>query len=129
MQPPTVATYTNQQVAMATTVAAAVALCFWLIYRYNETLLLGVTGIIIAIAVRPLVRRLRRLGISQGLGVAIVYVLLLAGLLAFVLFGVPLIAAQATTIGERIQELYTEFYNLLLTTENFFLRRLLRTLP
>lgn len=121
--------WSNRQIIWGTVAVAAVALCFWLIYRYNETILLVVSGIIISIAVRPIVRRLRNLGIPQGIGVGIVYFILLLVLIVFALYGIPLIASQSTTIIGRLQVLYTDFYELLTTTENYFLRRLLSTLP
>ncbi len=121
--------WSNRQVIWATVAVAAVALCFWLIYRFNETLLLLISGIIISIAVRPIVRRLRKLGIPQGIGVGIVYLLLFGALVFFGVYGVPLIASQSATITERGQALYSEFYELIRTTENYFLRRLLTTLP
>jgi predicted PurR-regulated permease PerM len=121
--------WSNRQVIWATVTAAAVALLFWLIYRFNETILLLIAGIIIAIAVRPIVRRLRKLGIPQGVGVGMVYLILLITLVLFGVYGVPLIASQSATIVERAQTLYSEFYQVISTTENYFLRRLLTTLP
>lgn len=121
--------WSNRQVIWATVAVAAVALCFWLVYRFNETILLVVSGIIISIAVRPIVRRLRKFGIPQGVGVGVVYLILLLALVLFGVYGIPLIASQSATITERGQELYSEFYGLISTTENYFLRRLLTTLP
>lgn len=121
--------WSNRQVIWATVTVAAVALCFWLIYRFNETILLLVSGIIISIAVRPIVRRLRKLGIPQGVGVGLVYLVLLVALVLFGVYGIPLIASQSATIVERMQGLYSDFYAVITTTENYFLRRLLTTLP
>lgn len=121
--------WSNRQVIWATVVVAAVVLCFWLVYRFNETILLLVSGIIISIAVRPIVRRLRKVGIPQGVGVGVVYLILLLALVLFGVYGIPLVASQSATITERGQELYSEFYALISTTENYFLRRLLTTLP
>jgi predicted PurR-regulated permease PerM len=121
--------WSNRQIIWATVTVAAVALIFWLIYRYNETILLVVSGIIIAIAVRPIVRRLKNLGVPQGVGVGIVYLVLLLTLVLFAVYGIPLIASQSATIVERTRTLYTDFYTLLTTTENYFLRRLLTALP
>jgi predicted PurR-regulated permease PerM len=121
--------WSNRQIIWATVTVAAVALLFWLIYRYNETILLVVSGIIIAIAVRPIVRRLKNLGVPQGVGVGLVYLVLLLALVLFAVYGIPLIASQSATIVERTRTLYTDFYTLLTTTENYFLRRLLTALP
>lgn len=122
-------TWTNRQVSAATVISAIVALGFWLIYRYYETILLFIAAIIIAIAVRPIVRRLRKVGIPSAVGVALVYIVLLVTLVLFALYGIPLIVSQSTTIVERARTLYTDFYNLISTTDNFFLSRLLTALP
>lgn len=90
--------WTFWRVAWATLVLAAVGLSFWLLYRFHQVIFILFVAIVIGTILRPVVVWLHRRGTPQKAGVILVYLLLLALLIGFVLLLFPLIAEQTTTI-------------------------------
>lgn len=121
--------WTNRQVVQATIAIAVVGAGFWLLFRYYETLLILITAIILSIAVKPIVARLRRLGVPSWLGVSIVYLTLLAVVLGFLIYGLPLMVAQSATVLDQTATLYADFYRQIQASDNRLIHTLARALP
>lgn len=120
---------TVRQLITATLVVALVGAGFWLLFRFHQVVLIFIAAVIISIAIRPVVTRLRRLGVPSKIGVLLVYALLLLLLAAFLRFGSPLIAEQVSTIGESLSEGYAGLRRSIVEAPNLLLARLGTALP
>jgi predicted PurR-regulated permease PerM len=90
----------------ATLVLAFVALCFWLLYRFNQVVFILFVAILIGTVIRPAVAWLNRRGLPLIAGGILVYLLLLSVLIIFVLLLFPLIVEQGTTIAAAVPGYY-----------------------
>jgi predicted PurR-regulated permease PerM len=97
------------EVARATLVVIGVVLGCFLVWRVQEVLFLLVLAILLATAIEPLVKRLRRGPFTRGTGVLAVYtlIIILIGLPVYLLL--PSVASQGeaftTTLPDRLQQL------------------------
>jgi predicted PurR-regulated permease PerM len=98
--------WTFRRVVWATLVLVFVALGFWLLYRFNQVVFILLIAIMLGTVIRPVVTWLNRRGIPRLVGVMLVFLMLLALLIGFVLLAVPLILAQATTIAAAMPGYY-----------------------
>jgi predicted PurR-regulated permease PerM len=98
--------WTFRRVVWATLVLVFVALGFWLLYRFNQVIFILLIAIMLGTVIRPAVTWLNRRGLPRLAGVMLVFLLLLALLIGFVLLAVPLIVAQATTIAAAMPGYY-----------------------
>src|SRR3989337_1083396 len=98
--------WTFQRVVWATLVLVFVALGFWLLYRFNQVVFILFIAIVMGTVIRPVVAWLHRRGLSRIAGVILVYLLLLALLISFVLLLFPLIVEQGTTIAAAVPGYY-----------------------
>ena len=81
-------------------------LCFWLLYRFNQVIFVLFIAIVIGTVLRPAVTWLHRRGLPRIVGAILVYLLLLALLIGFVLVLFPLIVEQGTTIAAAVPGYY-----------------------
>ena len=98
--------WTFWRVVWATIVIVFLALCFWLLYRFNQVIFILFIAIVIGTVIRPAVAWLHLRGLSRIAGVILVYTLLFTLLVSFVLLLFPLIIEQATTITAAIPGYY-----------------------
>ena len=82
--------WTFRRVMGATLVLVLVALGFWLLYRFHQVVLISFIAILMGTVIRPVVTWLHRRGLPRTAGVMLVYLLLLALLIGFVLLLFPL---------------------------------------
>lgn len=113
----------------ATTVVGLVGLAVWLLFRFHQVILLLLAGIIISLALSPVVDRLKARGVSPGLAVAFIYGLMFIAGLLLVIFGAPTIAEQVANIGVQLSDAYEAIVQNLLQTPSLLLRRLAESLP
>src|SRR5205085_11350341 len=98
-----------QEIARAALIVIGVAFGCYLLWRVQEVLFLLVLAILLATAIEPVVKRLRRGPFTRGSGVLAVYTLIIVaiGLPAYIL--VPSVISQAaaftTTLPDRIDQL------------------------
>ena len=97
-QPPAAA-WSFRQVAAATFTLALVAISFWLLYLFNGVVFILFIAIVIGTVIRPLVVWLYWRGVPRMAGVILLYVLLLALLIGFLLLLFPLISEQSLAIA------------------------------
>jgi predicted PurR-regulated permease PerM len=95
-----------RRVMWATLVLVSVALSFWLLYRFNQVIFVLFTAIVIGTVLRPAVTWLHRRGLPQMAGAVLVFLLLLALLMGFVVVLFPLIVEQGTTIAAAVPGYY-----------------------
>ncbi|MAU00024.1 MAG: hypothetical protein CL608_23015 [Anaerolineaceae bacterium] len=121
--------WTFWRVAWATLVLAFVGLSFWLVYRFYQVIFILFVAVVIGTILRPMVLWLQRRGLPQKAGVSLVYLLLLALLIGFVLLLFPLIAEQSTTIAAAIPGYYQSVYGWTLENPNLLTESLRAILP
>jgi len=113
----------------ATLVLVFVALSFWLLYRFNQVVFILFIAIVMGTVIRPAVAWLHRRGLPRIAGVILVYLLLLALLIGFVLLLFPLIVEQGTTIAAAVPGYYQSLREWMVNYPNQMIVRLSEFLP
>ena len=113
----------------ATLVLVFVVLCFWFLYRFNQVVFIFFIAIVSGTVIRPAVNWLHRRGLPQMAGVWVVYFILLALLISFVLLLVPLIVEQGTTIALAVPGYYQSLRAWMVNSANPFIVQLNGFLP
>jgi predicted PurR-regulated permease PerM len=121
--------WTFRRIMWATLVLVSVALCFWLLYRFNQVFFVLFIAIVMGTVIRPAVTWLNRRGLPQMAGVILVYLLLLALLIGFVLLLFPLIVEQGTTIAAAVPGYYQGLREWMANYPNPMIGRLSVLLP
>ena len=121
--------WTFRRVAWATLVLVSVALSFWLLGRFNQVVFILFIAILIGTVIRPPVAWLHGRGLSRIAGVILVYFLLLALLIGFVLLLFPLIFDQSTTIAAAVPGYYQSLREWMVNYPNQLIVRLSEFLP
>jgi predicted PurR-regulated permease PerM len=98
--------WTFRRVVWATLVLVFVALGFWLLYRFNQVVFILLIAIMLGTVIRPVVTWLNRRGLPRMAGVILVFLLLLALFISFLLLLFPLIVTQGTTIAATVPGYY-----------------------
>ncbi len=98
--------WTFRRVVWATLVLVVVFLGFWILYRFYQVVFILFIAILIGTVIRPVVTWLYRRGLPRIAGVILVYLLLLALLISFVLLLFPLIVEQGATIVAAVPGYY-----------------------
>lgn len=94
------------RVAIATIMIIGIVVSVWLVWQVRSILLLLGVGILFGAIIEPLVNRLRRIGLSRGQALLILYVgffTILGGALYYIL---PLLAAQITAFDDAIPAIF-----------------------
>ena len=121
--------WTFRRVMWATLVLVFVALGFWLLYRFNQVVFILFIAIVIGTVIRPVVAWLHRRGLPRIAGVILVYLVLLALLISFVLLLFPLIVEQGTTIAAAVPGYYQNLREWMGNDPNQWIVRLSEFLP
>jgi predicted PurR-regulated permease PerM len=128
-QRPCLPKLTPRQVILGTLAVVLVILAFWLLYLLRYVFIILFLGIILSLAIRPVVSWLNRHNVPSGAGVAVVYLGLLAFLVGFILLLVPLLADQVALILGNLPNYYQAFRSWFLDSHNLLLLRLGLELP
>ncbi len=121
--------WTFRRVMGATLVLVFVALSFWLLYRFYQVVFILFIAIVMGTVIRPVVTWLQRRGLPRIAGVILVYLLLLALLISFVLLLFPLIVEQGTTIAAAVPGYYQSLREWMVNYPNQLIVRLSEFLP
>src|SRR3990170_240291 len=121
--------WTFRRVMWATLVLVFVALSFWLLYRFNQVVFILFIAIVLGTVIRPVVTWLHRRGLPRIAGVILVYLLLFALLISFVLLLFPLIVEQGTTIAVAVPGYYQSLREWMVNYPNQLIVRLSEFLP
>jgi len=113
----------------ATLVLVSVAFSFWLLYRFSQVVFILFIAIVIGTVIRPVVAWLYSRGVPRMAGVILVYLLLLALLISFVLLLFPLIVEQGTTIAAAVPGYYQSLREWMVNYPNQLIVRLSEFLP
>jgi predicted PurR-regulated permease PerM len=121
--------WTFQRVMLATLVLVFTALSFWLLYRFYQVVSILFIAIMIGTVIRPVVTWVYRRGLPRIAGIMLVYLLLLALLIGFVLLLFPLIVEQGTTIAAAVPGYYQSLREWMVNYPNQWIVRLSELLP
>ena len=121
--------WTFRRVMWATLVLALVALGFWLLYRFYQVVFILFIAIVLGTVLRPAVTWLHRRGLPRIAGGILVYFLLLALLIGFMLLLFPLLAEQGATIVAAVPGYYQSVREWMVGTPNQLMTRLSEFLP
>ena len=121
--------WTFRRVMWATLVLVFVALCFWLLYKFNQVVLILFIAIVMGTVIRPAVAWLHHRGLPRLTGVVLVYLLILAFLMGFVLLLFPLIVEQGTRIIAAVPGYYQSLREWMANYPNQLIVRLGEFLP
>ena len=121
--------WTFRRVVWATLVLVSVALSFWLLYRFNQVVFILFIAIVMGTMIRPVVAWLHRRGLPRIAGVSLIYLLLLALFIGFVLLLFPLIVEQGTTIAAAVPGYYQSLREWMVNYPNQLIVRLSEFLP
>lgn len=121
--------WTFRRVMGATLVLVSVALCFWLLYRFNQVVLILFTAVLIGSVIRPAVTWLHRRGLPRVAGIFLIYFLLFALLIGFVLLLFPLVVEQGTTIAAGVPGYYQSLRDWMVANPNQWIVQLSEFLP
>jgi predicted PurR-regulated permease PerM len=113
----------------ATLVLVFVALSFWLLYRFNQVVFILFIAILMGTVIRPVVAWLYSRGVPRIVGVILIYLLLLALFIGFVLLLFPLIVEQSTTIAAAVPGYYQSLREWMVNYPNQSIVRLSEFLP
>ena len=121
--------WTFRRIVWATLVLVSIALGFWLFYRFSQVVFIFFVATLMGTVIRPAVAWLHRRGLPRIAGVMLVYFLLLALLIGFVLLLVPLIVEQGATIAAAVPGYYQSLREWTVNNPSQLIRRLGEFLP
>jgi len=121
--------WTFRRVIGATLVLFFVALGFWLIYRFYQVAFILFISIVMGTVIRPAITWLQHKGPPRLGGIIVVYILLFALLVGFMLLLFPLIVEQGTKMVETFPVYYLDLRQWLVTSSNHLFARLGSFLP
>jgi predicted PurR-regulated permease PerM len=120
---------TAGRVALATALVAMAVGGFYLVFRFNQVVIIAFAAVIVGTAVRLLVDRLRARGLNRVTGTVLIYAALL-GVLALLLgLGLPLLIGQAETLQATAVDAYRAVHGWLASAPNLVLLRVAAALP
>jgi predicted PurR-regulated permease PerM len=118
-----------RQVVAATLIAIAIALAFWLLYRFHHIIIIFFAALVLSTAIQPVIRQMHKFGMPHAVGVVIVYLFFLLVLAGFFGLLAPLAFTQATRLAATFPDLYTVGREAMLANSSFFIWRLALVLP
>lgn len=129
MKPYEVPVIPARQLVWWTVGVMAVVGCFWLLWRFQDILLLLLTAVIFSTAVRPGVLWLEKRGIPKPVGILLIFVVIATLLGLLIWYSLPVLARQGTAIAQNLADGYFELRQSLLRLPNILIRRIIFILP
>jgi predicted PurR-regulated permease PerM len=121
--------WSNSQVALATVFIVVVGVLFWLLFRFRIAVFILFVSIVISIAITPAVEWLQRRKLPRPAGVIVVYLIILAFVIAFLALVAPLLIEQTADIGETMPAYYQDLRQWLISSPSLLVRRMGVELP
>jgi predicted PurR-regulated permease PerM len=116
--------WTPRRIVLVTISVVALALLFWLLYRFRAVLLFFFIAVIMATAIRPIVEWFARRGLRRTYAEVLVYLVLLAALAGFLMFVMPLILEQSARVANQLDGYYRSARYFLVNSPSDILHRL-----
>jgi predicted PurR-regulated permease PerM len=121
--------WTPRRVVQATFIVVAIAVAFYLIYRFQLVVLSLFSAIIISTAMEPALIWLRKRGISRGIAAAMIFSVILILAIGVILLMAPLITEQGTEIVETFGFYYETARDWMAQSSNLLVRRIGLQMP
>jgi predicted PurR-regulated permease PerM len=121
--------WTFRHVMWATLVLVFVATSFWLLYRFSQVIFILFIAIVMGTVIRPAVTWLHRRGLPRIAGIILVFLVLLALIVSFVVLLFPLIVEQGATIAVAVPGYYQGLREWMANYPNQLIVRLSDYLP
>jgi predicted PurR-regulated permease PerM len=121
--------WTPRRVVQATLIVVAIAIAFYLVYRFQMVILSLFAAIIIGTAMEPLLVWLKQRGISRGVAAALIFLVVLLIAIGVILLMAPVITEQGTEIIETFGLYYGSMRDWLAQSDNLLLRRIGLQMP
>jgi len=121
--------WTTRRVILATVVVLLVALAFLLLFRFRAMILIVFAGIVVSMAMAPSVDWLQRHRLSRSVSVILIYLILLALLIAFVVLLVPPIVEQLSATVPKIESYYRDLKAALVNSPLLVIRQIAAQMP
>lgn len=103
--------------------------CFWLLWRFQEVLLLFLTAVILSTAVRPGVVWLEHKRVPKPAGTLLIFSLIFIFFITLIWYSLPVLSQQTTAILQNLNEGYSSLRQNLASFPNILWRRLIIVLP
>lgn len=121
--------WTPRRVVATTLTAAAVGAAFWVLYRFDYAVFMLLAAMMLRVAIKSPVERLRARGLSANASVALVF-----GALALLLIGigflvVPILVDQGTGIALKVPDYYADLRSRLANSSSSSLRQIGGSMP
>ncbi len=127
--PPPPYQWTFRRVMGTTLALVLVVLGFYLLSRFYNVVFIVFIAIVMGTVIRPAVTWLHRRGLPRIAGAILVYLLMLALLISFVLLLFPLIVDQGTAIAAEVPNYYQSLRGAMANNPNQLIVRLSEFLP
>ncbi|MGE5222943.1 MAG: AI-2E family transporter, partial [Omnitrophica WOR_2 bacterium] len=118
-----------RQIAQATLFIVMVGVAFWLLLRFRDVIFILFIAIVLSTAITPAVDWLYRRGVPRAVGVILMYLLITAFVIGFLLLAAPLILNQVTNVVSNIPGYYQAIEKTLTNSSSYFIRQLAYVLP
>jgi predicted PurR-regulated permease PerM len=127
--PTTISNWTFRRVMGTTLVLVGIGLGFFLLYRFYQVFFILFVAIMLGTVIRPIVNWLYRKGLPRAAGMILVYILLLALVIGFILLLFPLVFEQGTAIINSLPDYYQSLRSWLADSPNQLIASLNQFLP
>lgn len=121
--------WTFRRVVWATLALAFIVFGFWLIYRFYKIVFILFIAILLGTVIRPLITWLNKRGLPRVIGMLIVFSVLLALLVGFVVLLFPLLYDQGATILAAVPGYYQGIREWTANSSSELIKRLSEFLP
>jgi predicted PurR-regulated permease PerM len=122
-------TWTTRRVILATLVVLLVVAGFLLLYRFRTIVLIVFAGFVVSMAMAPSVDWLQRHRLSRSVSVILIYLILLALLIGFVVLLVPPIVEQLSATVPKIESYYRDLKAALVSSPLLVIRQIAAQMP
>lgn len=111
------------RVLIATILVIAIAVSAWFVWQVRSILLILAIGILFGAILDPLINRLRRVGLSRGQALLLLYIAFFAIIGVGVYYVSPLLGRQIANLENSIPEIFENLRNQALNSGNDTFRR------
>lgn len=111
------------RVTIATILVISILVAAWFVWQIRSILLILAIGILFGAIVDPLIVRLRRIGLTRGQALLLLYVLFFAIIGTALYYASPLLVRQISNFDSAIPEIFENLKNQALSASNGTIRR------
>ncbi|MGE3317153.1 MAG: AI-2E family transporter [Planctomycetaceae bacterium] len=118
-----------RKIVLGTLVVVGTALAFWSAYLFERVLVCLLIGIVLDIALTPLIQRFVAAGFPRSVAVTMIYLSLGAGCIGIAALSAPMLIEQSADVGNRMPDAYVRMRAELVSTSSQRVNDLASRLP